>query len=270
MADNGDFLEIVAMAEEKVRITPLLAAFPTGEVLQQDKKLNSSGTCDLLHELGFHGIELGFLQLATYAEKKKAVIMQFENGTHLIWLAFGLLKEHSLGCGHEQRSDDGENEYRHCKNGGREPHARLFKLPRRASEEEHGGEEHGVGEKLPGTISRFARLDEPLHRIGPRRRRVRGAADLVKIRHEWVRISGAILEWLLRKPCVAGLLHVRRKPLGIKAREPFVTGLLRGEELHEHRGVDDQRLAAPHLEQRRLPFQRIVFVEQPVGSPGPG
>ena len=86
-------------------------------------------------------------------------------------------------------------------------------------------------------------------------------AEQARISETMLRISGAILKWLLREPGVVGLLHVRRKTLGIKARELFVAGVLRGEELHEHRGVDDQRLAALHVEQCRLPFQRIVFVE---------
>src|SRR5205814_6728638 len=34
MADDGNFLTVVAVAEEKVRIAPLLAAFPTSKIFQ--------------------------------------------------------------------------------------------------------------------------------------------------------------------------------------------------------------------------------------------
>ena len=84
-----------------------------------------------------------------------------------------------------------------------------------------------------------------------------------------MRVGGAILEWLLREPRFVGLLHVGRKTLGIKASELFVAGILRGEEFHEHRGVNDQRLVALHLEQRCALLQRVGFVHQPVASPDP-
>jgi hypothetical protein len=47
----------------------------------------------------------------------------------------------SLGRGHEEHSDDGKDEHRHREGRGGKPHAWLFKLPRRAGEEEHGGGE---------------------------------------------------------------------------------------------------------------------------------
>ncbi|PYL89953.1 MAG: hypothetical protein DMF16_05810 [Verrucomicrobia bacterium] len=123
---------------------------------------------------------------------------------------------------------------------------------------------------MAGAIARITRLVDPPLRVGPRCRRFRRAADLVKIRHKWVRVGGAILEWLLREPCFVGLLHVGRKTLGIKARELFVAGVLRSEELHEHRGVNDQRLAALHIEQRCASLHRIGFIHQTVAPPGPG
>src|SRR6266404_5720382 len=112
---------------------------------------------------------------------------------------------------------------------GEKPHSWLFKLPRRAGKEEHGGEEHGVGEILAGAIARFARLGDPPHGVGPHCGCFHGAAHLVKIWHEWVRVGGGIFEWLLRKPCIVGFLHVGRKTLCIKAREIVVAGVLRGE-----------------------------------------
>ena len=153
---------------------------------------------------------------------------------------------HSLGCGHEEHSDGGKNEQCHTEGRGEKPHSWLFKLPCRAGEEEHGSEEDGVGEILAGAIARFARFGDPLCCISPSGGRFRGAAHLVKIRHEWVRVGCAVLEWLLREPGIVGFLHVRWKTLGIKTRELVVAGVLRREELHEHRGVNDQRLAALH------------------------
>ena len=57
IADDRNFFEIVAVAEEKVRVAPLLAAFPTGEVFQPHEKLDGSAASNLFHELGLHGIE---------------------------------------------------------------------------------------------------------------------------------------------------------------------------------------------------------------------
>ena len=140
---------------------------------------------------------------------------------------------------------------------GGKSHSWLLELSRRTGKEEHGREEHGVGEILAGAIARFARLSDPPGCVGSGCRRFRRATDLVKLRHKRVRVGGAILEWLLREPGVVGLLHVGRKTLGIKACELFVTGVLRGEKLHEHRSMDDQRLAALHIEHRGAPLQRI-------------
>src|SRR5207237_6432840 len=183
---------------------------------------------------------------------------------------WSLRKGRFSGRGHEKHSDNGKNKQRHAEGCGEKPHSWLLKLARRASKEEHGGKEHGVGEILTGAIARFARLGDPPHSLGSRCRRFRRAADLVKIRHKWVRVGCAILEWLLREPCFVGLLHVGRKTLGIKAGELFVASLLRSEELHEHRGVNDQRLATLHIEQRCASLQRIGFVHEPVAAPGPG
>ena len=86
MADDGNFLKVVAVAEEKVCIAPLLAAFPSSKIFQQDEKLNRSGSGDYFDELGLRGIEFGFFQLATDAKDAKAIIMLFEIGTHgCIW-----------------------------------------------------------------------------------------------------------------------------------------------------------------------------------------
>jgi hypothetical protein len=85
MADDGNFLKVVAVAEEKVRIAPLLAAFPTGKVFQQYEKLDRSGADDFLHELGLHGLEFGFLQLATDTKDKKTISVLFEIGAHGFW-----------------------------------------------------------------------------------------------------------------------------------------------------------------------------------------
>src|SRR6266576_5516908 len=182
---------------------------------------------------------------------------------------WSLRKGRFSGRGHEEHSDNGKNKQRHAEACGEEPHSWLLKLARRASKEEHGGEEHGVGEILTGAIARFTCLGDPPHSLGSRCRRFRRAADLVEIRHKRVRVGSAILEWLLREPCFVGLLHVGRKTLGIKAREVFVAGVLRSEELHEHRGVNDQRLAALHIEQRCASLHRIGFIHQPVAPPGP-
>jgi hypothetical protein len=81
IANDGNFLKIVTVAEEKVRIAPRLVAFPTGEVFQQHEKLNGSGTSDFFHELGLHRIEFGFSQLTADAQDEKA-IMLFEIRTH--------------------------------------------------------------------------------------------------------------------------------------------------------------------------------------------
>src|SRR5437588_3149237 len=184
-----------------------------------------------------------------------------------VW--FGVCGKNSLGGRHEQHSNNGESEHRHAEGSSGKPHAWLFKLPRRARKEEDRSKKHGVGQILAGAIARITRLVDPPLGVGPRCRRFRRAADLVKIRHKWVRVGSAILEWLLREPCFVGLLHVGRKTLGIKARELFVAGVLRSEELHEHRGVNDQRLAALHIEQSGLSLQRIGFIHQPVAAPGP-
>src|SRR5437762_6518249 len=184
-----------------------------------------------------------------------------------VW--FGVCGKNSLSSRHEEHSDDGKNEHCHTEGRGVKPHSWRFKLSCRAGKEEHSGKEDGVGEILAGAITRIARLGEPRRCVSPRGRRFLGAADLVKIRHKWVRVGSAILEWLLREPCFVGLLHIGRKTLGIKAGELFVASLLRSEELHEHRGVNDQRLAALHIEQRCASLERIGFVHEPVGLPGP-
>ena len=185
-----------------------------------------------------------------------------------VWF-WSLWKDRFSGGGHEEHSDSGKNEERHAEGRGEKPHAWLFKLPRRARKEEDRSKKHGVGEILAGAIARITRLVDPPLRVGPRCRRFRRAADLVKIRHKWVRVGGAILEWLLGELRIVGLLHVGRKTLGIKARELFVAGMLRGEELHEHRGVNDQSLTALHIEQRGLSLHRIGFIHQTVAPPGP-
>src|SRR5438270_12650632 len=184
-----------------------------------------------------------------------------------VW--FGVCEKNSLGGRHEEHSNNGESEHRHTEGSSGKPHAWLFKLPRRARKEEDRSKKHGVGEILAGAIARITRLGDPRRCISPSCRRFRGAADLVEIRHKWVRISSAILEWLLREPRIVSVPHVGRKTLSIKARELFVAGVLRSEELHEHRGVNDQRLAALHIEQRCASLQRIGFVHEPVAPPGP-
>src|SRR6267378_58928 len=116
-----------------------------------------------------------------------------------VWF-WSLWKERFSGRGHEKHSDDGKNEQRHAKDRGEKPYSWLFKLPRCAGKEEHGGKQHGVGEILAGAIARFARLSDPSRRVRPGCGRFRCAADLVKIRHKGMRVGGAILEWLLREP----------------------------------------------------------------------
>src|SRR5437667_9572722 len=185
-----------------------------------------------------------------------------------IWF-WSLRKGRFSGRGHEEHSDNGKNEHCDTEGCGEKPHSWRFKLSRRAGKEEDRSKKHGVGEILTGAIARITRLVDPPLGVGPRCRRFRRAADLVKIRHKWVRVGSAILERLLREPCFVGLLHVGRKTLGIKARELFVAGVLRSEELHEHRGVNDQRLATLHIEQRCASLQRIGFVHEPVAPPGP-
>src|SRR5438309_6318137 len=187
----------------------------------------------------------------------------------LIDVWFGVCGKNALGGRHEEHSDNGESEHCHTEGRSGKPHSRLFKLPRRARKEEDRSKKHGVGEILTGAIARIARLGDPRRCVSPSCRRFRGAADLVEVRHKWVRVGSAILEWLLREPCFVGLLHIGRKTLGIKARELFVAGVLRSEELHEHRGVNDQRLVALHIEQRCASLQRIGFVHEPVSLPGP-
>src|SRR5438445_5897133 len=139
-----------------------------------------------------------------------------------------------LGGSNEEHSANGESEHRHTEASSGKPHSCLLKLPRRARKEEDRSKKHGVGEILTGAIARIARLGDPRRSVSPSCRRFRGAADLVEVRHKWVRVGSAILEWLLRQPCFVGLLHIGRKTLGIKARELFVASLLRSEELHEH------------------------------------
>jgi len=134
------------------------------------------------------------------------------------------------GRGHEEHSGDGKSEQSHTEDRGGKPHTRLLKLPRRPGKKEHGGKEHSVGEILAGTIARFARLGDPRGCISPGCGRFLRAANLIKVRHKWVRISGAILERLLPEPCFIGLLHVGRKTFGIKARELFVPVVLRGDD----------------------------------------
>ena len=99
IADDGNFLKVVAVAEEEIRIAPPLAAFLTGKVFQQHEKLDRSGTDDFLHELGLHGVEFGFLQLATDAKDEKTISMLLEIGAHgcLVW-RYG---KNSLGSRHE-------------------------------------------------------------------------------------------------------------------------------------------------------------------------
>jgi hypothetical protein len=65
-----------------------------------------------LHELGLHGVEFGFLQLATDAKDEKTISMLFEIGAHgcLVW-RYG---KNSLGSGHEEHSDDGKKEQSHA------------------------------------------------------------------------------------------------------------------------------------------------------------
>jgi hypothetical protein len=82
MADDGNFLKVVAVAEEKVRVAPRLVAFPPGEVFQQHEKLDGSGTSDFFHELGLHGIEFRFFQFATDAQDEETIVMLLEIGTH--------------------------------------------------------------------------------------------------------------------------------------------------------------------------------------------
>src|SRR5438552_8620805 len=86
IADDGNLFKGVAVAEEKVCIAPLLAAFPSRKVFQQDEKLDGSGSGDYFNELGLRGIEFGFFQFTTDAKDAKATIMLFEIGAHrCIW-----------------------------------------------------------------------------------------------------------------------------------------------------------------------------------------
>src|SRR2546421_13090978 len=109
MADDGNFLKVVAVAEEKVCIAPLLAAFPSSKIFQQDEKLNRSGADDLFHELGLHSIEFGFFQLATDAKTRSrssccsrlALIDVFG-----FWF-WSLRKGRVLGLGDDEHSDNG-------------------------------------------------------------------------------------------------------------------------------------------------------------------
>src|SRR5437660_8404129 len=82
MADDGNLFKVVAVAEEKVCIAPIRAAFPSRKVFQQDEKLDRSGNGDFFHELGLHSIEFGFFQFTTDAKDAKATIMVFEIGAH--------------------------------------------------------------------------------------------------------------------------------------------------------------------------------------------
>src|SRR4030095_16601059 len=157
--------------------------------------------------------------------------------------AWCLRKENSLGGRQQEHSDDGKGEHSHGEERRGKPHAWLLKLARSTGKEEDCREEHGVREILARAITRFARLGDTPDRVGPHRCRLRRAADLIEIRHERMRVSRRILEWLLRDANGIGLLYVGRKAPGIEVRELLVAGLLRGEELHEHRGVNDQRLA---------------------------
>ena len=106
---------------------------------------------------------------------------------------------------HEEHSNDGKNEQRHAEGRGEKPYSWLFKLPSRPGKEQDGGKEHGVGKILSGAIARFPRRGDPPRCVSPGCDRFHGAADLVEIRHKWVRVGGAILEWLLREPFFIGI-----------------------------------------------------------------
>ena len=80
-----------------------------------------------------------------------------------IWF-WSLRKERFSGRRHEEHSDDSEEEHRHAEDCGGKAHAWLLELPRRAGEEKHGGEEHGVGEILTGAIARLPRRRDSPHR----------------------------------------------------------------------------------------------------------
>src|SRR5204862_7070469 len=68
IADDGNFLKVVAVAEEEVCIAPTLTAFPACKVFQQHEKFDGSGSGDYFHELGLRGIEFRFFQLTTDAK----------------------------------------------------------------------------------------------------------------------------------------------------------------------------------------------------------
>src|SRR6266480_3932210 len=121
-----------------------------------------------------------------------------------IWF-WSLRKGRFSGRGHEEHSDDGKNEHCHTEGRGVKQHSWRFKLCHRAllcrhgGKEEHGGKEDGVGEILTGAITRIARLDNPPHRLGPRCRRFRRAADAHPFVPNLYQVRGAILERLLRE-----------------------------------------------------------------------
>src|SRR3982751_4426675 len=86
---------------------------------------------------------------------------------HLSLLVWSWAKQSFSGRGHEEHSGNSEKKQRHIEGRGEKPHSRLFKLSRRASEEEHGGKEHRIGEIFTGLIARFARFGEPPHGLSP-------------------------------------------------------------------------------------------------------
>jgi hypothetical protein len=101
---------------------------------------------------------------------------------------------------------------------------------------------------LTGAIPHLARLGDAFCRFSSCRGCLGDAADFIELGHKRVWIGRAIRERLLREPGIVGFPYVGWKPVGIIAHELFVAGVVCGDELHEHRGMNNQRLAALHFE----------------------
>src|SRR5687767_13789898 len=82
IADDGDLLEIVTVAKEKLRVVPPSAPFPSSEILEEDKEFDRAHRGKLLDDSGLHGVEFGFFQLAADSKDEKAIVLWFKDGAH--------------------------------------------------------------------------------------------------------------------------------------------------------------------------------------------
>jgi hypothetical protein len=85
IADDGDLLKVVAVAEEKVRIDHVSLRSQPVKFSSSTRSLTAPAI--FFDELGLHSIEFGSLQLATHTKDKKTISVLFEIGAHacLVW-----------------------------------------------------------------------------------------------------------------------------------------------------------------------------------------